>query len=77
MKRGDVVRVTTGDHAGQMGRVICVFGGWASVSLPDGFTFGVKEAACEKPTDSATGITLPTVGSHSTNPFADREVCGE
>jgi len=47
MKRGDVVKVTTGDHAGQVGRVICIFGGWASVSLPDGFTFGVKEAACK------------------------------
>ena len=35
MKRGDTVRVTTGDHAGQTGRVICVFRGWVTFRRAD------------------------------------------
>lgn len=35
MKLGDVIRVTTGNHAGQVGRVICVFRGWVTFRRAD------------------------------------------
>lgn len=47
MKRGDMVKVTTGDHAGQVGRVICVFGGYVTMLRPDSVAVQVKAGDCE------------------------------
>jgi len=47
MKRGDVVRVTTGDHAGQTGRIIRVMGGWVDFVRADSRGVQVPAGECE------------------------------
>jgi len=47
MKRGDVVRVTSGPLTGRQGRVICAFRGLLTVLQADGRAFDVPATECE------------------------------
>jgi len=47
VKLNDIVRVTTGDHAGQMGRVINVFRGWLIVLCANSRAVQVRAELCE------------------------------
>ena len=47
MKLNDIVRVTTGDHAGQQGRVICVFQGYVTLLRADMVAVQVRAELCE------------------------------
>ena len=47
MKRGDIVRVTSGNHAGQTGRVICLFRGWVTFRRADSVAVQERVELCE------------------------------
>jgi hypothetical protein len=46
MKRGDIVQVLTGSHAGQTGRVICAFRGLLTILRLDGWAFDCAAIYC-------------------------------
>ena len=47
MKLNDIVRVTTGDHAGQTGRVICLFQGYVTLLRDDMVAVQERVERCE------------------------------
>lgn len=47
MRKGDTVRVVTGEYAGQHGRVIRVMRGWLTVLRQNGAAFDARAEDCE------------------------------
>lgn len=47
MKRGDMVRVMSGQHAGQTGRIIRLMGGWVDFVRADNRGAQVRAGECE------------------------------
>lgn len=47
MKRGDMVRVMSGQHVGQTGRIIRIMGGWVDFVRADNRGVQVRAGECE------------------------------